>query len=235
MKDILFILGDSINKIESLLEPYPRLTTILSMIITITIAYIGILRERKKMFYHSKFIKNNIDFKMNKNHGGRYKHIELMNNQMNKIKDLVNDKSKNLITDKDGNFYENLFKREYVNEVAFFMNYYFSYNIEDMLSTMINDLEYEINKVEHIYLKQKSVKSYIDFINSSRNIIDMFYGSKHMRNYNNIYEDLFNQEFPNGFYNKILLNKIYNNIDDLANDFSKIFKYYKKIYKRSKN
>ncbi|RIL38380.1 hypothetical protein [Staphylococcus equorum] len=231
MKDILFILGDSINKIESLLEPYPRLTTILSMIITITIAYTGILRERKKMFYHSKFIENNIDLKMNKNHGGRYKHIELMNNQMNKIKDLVNDKSKDLITDKSGNFNENVFKKEYVNEVAFFMNYYLSYNIEDMLSNMIDDLEYEINKVEHIYLKQKSVKLYIDFINSSRNIKDMFYGNEHIRDYNNIYEDLFNQEYPYGFFNKMLLNKIYNNIDDLAKDFSEIFKYYKKCMK----
>lgn len=45
------------NNIENFLTPYPRLTTVFSMVLTITIAYIGIFRERNEKVYHSKFIK----------------------------------------------------------------------------------------------------------------------------------------------------------------------------------
>lgn len=224
---ILILFG---NNIENFLTPYPRLTTVFSMVLTITIAYIGIFRERNEKVYHSKFIKNNIDFKMSKYYRSNYKHIEQLNIHLSDIKKLVDKKNKELISYKEGNFYENIFKEEYVNKVSIFMTYYILYDIEDSLSKMGKDLEDEMNDVKNLYLKKSSIEFYIDIISSIRNINDMFSNNQYHYKYDdNIYRKLLNQELIKGFFNKRLLNNVFDNIDDLADDFNKIFEYYKEL------
>ncbi|WP_440868072.1 hypothetical protein [Staphylococcus shinii] len=224
---ILILFG---NNIENFLTPYPRLTTVFSMVLTITIAYIGIFRERNEKVYHSKFIKKNIDFKMSKYYGSNYKHIEQLNMHLSDIKKLVDKKNKELISHKEGNIFKNIFVEEYVNSVAIFMKYYILYDIEDSLSKMGKDLEDEMNDVKNLYLKESSKEFYIDIISSIRNINKMF--SNNLFNYkfvDNFYRELLNQDSMVGLNNRILLNKVFNNIDDLADDFNKIFEYYKEL------
>ncbi len=224
---ILILFG---NNIENFLTPYPRLTTVFSMVLTITIAYIGIFRERNEKVYHSKFIKKNIDFKMSKYYGSNYKHIEQLNIHLSDIKKLVDEKNKELISHKEGNFYKNIFVKEYVNNVAIFMTYYILYDIEDSLSKMGKDLEDEMNDVKNLYLKESPKEFYIDIISSIRNINKMFSNNQFHYKYNdNLYRELLNQDLIEGVFNKKLLNKVFNNIDDLADDFNKIFEYYKEL------
>lgn len=224
---ILILFG---NNIENFLTPYPRLTTVFSMVLTITIAYIGIFRERNEKVYHSKFIKKNIDFKMSKYYGSNYKHIEQLNMHLSDIKKLVDKKNKELISHKEGNIFKNIFVEEYVNSVAIFMKYYILYDIEDSLSKMGKDLEDEMNDVKNLYLKESSKEFYIDIISSIRNINKMF--SNNLFNYkfvDNFYRELLNQDSMEGLNNRILLNNVFDNIDDLADDFNKIFEYYKEL------
>lgn len=218
------------NNIENFLTPYPRLTTVFSMVLTITIAYFGIFRERNEKVYHSKFIKKNIDFKMSKYYGSNYKHIEQLNIHLSDIKKLVDKKNKELISHKEGNIFKNIFVEEYVNSVAIFMKYYILYDIEDSLSKMGKDLEDEMNDVKNLYLKESSKEFYIDIISSIRNINKMF--SNNLFNYkfvDNFYRELLNQDSMEGLNNRILLNNVFDNIDDLADDFNKIFEYYKEL------
>ena len=110
------------------------------------------------------------------------------------------------------------------------MKYYILYDIEDSLSKMGKDLEDEMNDVKNLYLKESSKEFYIDIISSIRNINKMF--SNNLFNYkfvDNFYRELLNQDSMVGLNNRILLNKVFNNIDDLADDFNKIFEYYKEL------
>ncbi|CAC7179503.1 Uncharacterised protein [Staphylococcus aureus] len=167
---------------------------------------------------------------MSKYYGSNYKHIEQLNIHLSDIKKLVDEKNKELISHKEGNFYKNIFVKEYVNNVAIFMTYYILYDIEDSLSKMGKDLEDEMNDVKNLYLKESPKEFYIDIISSIRNINKMFSNNQFHYKYNdNLYRELLNQDLIEGVFNKKLLNKVFNNIDDLADDFNKIFEYYKEL------
>lgn len=167
---------------------------------------------------------------MSKYYGSNYKHIEQLNIHLSDIKKLVDKKNKELISHKEGNIFKNIFVEEYVNSVAIFMKYYILYDIEDSLSKMGKDLEDEMNDVKNLYLKESSKEFYIDIISSIRNINKMF--SNNLFNYkfvDNFYRELLNQDSMEGLNNRILLNNVFDNIDDLADDFNKIFEYYKEL------
>jgi hypothetical protein len=147
------------KNIESLLKPYPRLTTIFSMVLTITIAYLGFNKENKENDERSNLIKSSIDLKIYKKCGSYYenKNLEQLNNHLKKIKKLKMEKGHTLVNKKRSNEDSILliFTEEFTNEIAIFARYYIDYRMENFFYNLVEELENELIEVRNLNHKQK--------------------------------------------------------------------------------
>lgn len=224
------------KNIESLLKPYPRLTTIFSMVLTITIAYLGFNKENKENDERSNLIKSSIDLKIYKKCGSDYenKNLEQLNNHLKKIKKLKMKKGHNLVNKKRSNEDSILliFTETFTNEIAIFARYYIDYRMENFFYNLVEELENELIEVRNLGLSQNYRNDYKVIIKSIDEIIKVFDERKRvlqgdhskmrerMKNQDNI--DIFTQMF---------LNNVFKEIEDISENFNNIYEYHETIRK----
>lgn len=155
------------NQIEYFLYPYPRLTTILGMILTILIAYLGFYNQTKKENKKSEKVYLNIRKKLaqtyfeEKDKFSNHKLISLVyaieainKNKQEMTEPLKRDNIK-YISEKHPNLY---------NSIQIFLDCIEKYEINNHLNNIIKEVNQHTTSSDSIYLKDKEQIKINNFI-----------------------------------------------------------------------
>lgn len=155
------------NQIECILSPYPRITTILGMFLTILIAYLGFYNQTQIDNERSEKIYLNIRKKLahtfvdEKSVSSNHKLTGLLYaiNEINKCRQRIKYPIKLTNLNEIKNTYP-----EYYDSILAFLSYIENYKINDQLNSIIKIVNKLSTTADSINLKDKEQKKLNDFL-----------------------------------------------------------------------